>query len=191
MGAARDPPYSSGLLPKREQQLGICSMNRLPLTLAVTAVAGGLLFTNPAVAQIPPPQKRAERVEITKAPELESAHDDTAIVRWTTTNPRGDDEHYGIVHYGTDPEDLSQTAKGHIRLNRTHPETIFRVRMQDLKPQTTYYYKVTSMGSGGKSDGVESAVNQFTTPAAGARVVNYRTGSIVPPASRTGTPHPH
>jgi len=39
-----------------------------------------------------------------KAPELEPAHDDTAIVRWTTTNPRGDDEHFGIVHYGTDPE---------------------------------------------------------------------------------------
>jgi hypothetical protein len=24
-----------------------------------------------------------------------------------------------VVHYGTDPEDLSQTARGHIRLNRT------------------------------------------------------------------------
>jgi hypothetical protein len=56
------------------------------------------------------------------------------------------------VHYRTDPEDLSQTAKNPIRLNRTHPETIFRMRMDGLKPQTTYYYKVTSMGSGGESD---------------------------------------
>jgi phosphodiesterase/alkaline phosphatase D-like protein len=135
--------------------------------VAITAAAAALLVLNPVVAQIPPPQNRAEHVEITKAPELESAHDDTAIVRWTTTNPRGDDEHYGIVHYGTDPGDLSQTAKSPIRLNRTHSETIFRVRMQDLKPQTTYYYKVTSMGSGGESDGVESPVNQFTTPAPG------------------------
>jgi Purple acid Phosphatase, N-terminal domain len=136
--------------------IGVCSMNRLLVKLAITAAVGDLLFSNPIVAQIPPPQKRAEHVEITKAPELESAHDDTVIVRWTTTNPRGDDEHYGIVHYGTDPADLNQTAKSPIRLNRTHSETIFRVRMQDLKPQTTYYYKVTSMGSGGKSDGVES-----------------------------------
>jgi len=96
-----------------------------------------------------------------------------AIVRWTTTNPRGHDEHYGVVHYGTDPEDLSQTARGHIRLNRAHPETMFRVRLQSLQPETTYYYKVTSMGTDGQSDGVESPVNKFITPAAGERITNY------------------
>ena len=112
-------------------------MNRLLVELAITAAAGGLLVLNPVVAQIPPPEKRAEHVEITKAPELEPAHGDTAIFRWTTTNPRGDDEHYGIVHYGTDPEDLSQVAKSSIRLNRGHAETIFRVRMLGLKPETT------------------------------------------------------
>ena len=165
-------------------------MNRLLVELAITAAAGGLLVLNPVVAQIPPPEKRAEHVEITKAPELESAHDDTAIIRWTTTNPRGDDEHFGIVHYGTDREDLSQVAKSPIRLNRGHPETIFRVRMLGLKPQTTYHYKVTSMGSSGASDGVESADNQFTTPAPGERIVNYRADNSLPPAYRTGTPQP-
>jgi len=30
-----------------------------------------------------------------------------------------------------------------------------------VKPQTTYYYKVTSTEITGKSDGVESRVNQF------------------------------
>jgi len=142
-------------------------MNRLLLKLAITAAAGSLLHSSPISAQIPPPQKRAEHVEITKAPELEIAHDDLAIIRWTSTNPGGDDEHFAVVHYGTDPKDLSQTTKSPIRLNRTHPETIFRVRIDGLKPQTTYYYKVTSMGSGGESDGVESPVNQFTTPALG------------------------
>src|SRR5260370_34190206 len=148
-------------------------MNRLLVKLAITAAAGSLLLSNPILAQILPPQKRAEHVEITKAPELESAVSYMAIVRWTTTNPRGDDEHYGVVHYGTDPEDLSQTAKGHIRLNRAHPETIFRVRMVDLQPQTTYYYKVTSMESSGESDGVESPVSRFTTPAPGEVINNY------------------
>jgi phosphodiesterase/alkaline phosphatase D-like protein len=148
-------------------------MNTLLMRLAITAAAGGLLCFNPGVAQILPPQKRAEHVEITKGPELESAVSYMAIVRWTTINPRGDDEHYGVVHYGTDPEDLSQTARGHIRLNRTHPETIFRVRLVDLKPQTTYYYKVTSTGEDGESDGVESPVSKFTTPAAGEVINNY------------------
>ena len=135
------------LLPRRfSKGIGVWSMNRLLVKLAITALAGSLLFSNPIVAQILPPQKRAEHVEITKGPELEIAYDDTVIVRWTTTNPRGDDEHYGVVHYGTDPEDLSQTAKGHIRLNRAHPETMFRVRMVGLKPQTIYYYKVSLMG---------------------------------------------
>jgi hypothetical protein len=148
-------------------------MNRLLLQLAITALAGSLLFSNPIVAQILPPQKRAEHVQITKGPELESAVYYMAIVRWTTTNPRGDDEHYGVVHYGTDPEDLSQTARGHIRLNRAHPETIFRVRMVDLKPQTTYYYKVSSVGANGESDGVESPVIHFATPAPGEVINNY------------------
>jgi phosphodiesterase/alkaline phosphatase D-like protein len=148
-------------------------MNRLLAKLAITAVCGSLLFSGPIGAQILPSQEKAEHVESTKAPELESAVENMAIVRWTTTNPRGDDEHYGVVHYGTDTEDLSQTAKGHIRLNRTHPETIFRVRMVDLKPQTTYYYKVSSMGADGESDGVESPVSKFTTPAPGERINNY------------------
>src|SRR6266478_3601160 len=148
-------------------------MNRLLVKLAITVAVGSLLSSNPTPAQELPPQKRAEHVEITQGPELELAHDDLAIVRWTTTNPRGDDEHYGVVHYGTDPEDLSQTAKGHIRLNRAHPETMFRVRMVDLKPQTTYYYKVSSMGSDGESDGVESPVIHFITPALGEVINNY------------------
>jgi len=141
-------------------------MNKLLVKLAIIA-AGSLLYSSPIGAQNPPPQEKAEHVEITKAPALEIAHDDLAIIRWTTTNPGGDDDHYAVAHYGTDPNDLSQTAKNHIRLNRGHAETIFRVRMQGLKPDTTYYYKVTSMGYNGVSDGVESPVNHFTTPAPG------------------------
>jgi hypothetical protein len=62
-------------------------------------------------------------------------------------------------------------AKSHIRLNRSHPETVFRVRISGLKPQTTYYYWVTSMGGDGTSDGVKSAVKKFTTAAPGQRIV--------------------
>ena len=139
--------------------------------LAIVALVGGVVSSSPAVAQLLPPTKQAEHVKIIKGPALEIALDSLAIVRWTSTNPGGDDDHFAIAHFGTDPSDLSQTAKSHIRLNRTHPETIFRVRIPGLKPQTTYYYWVTSMGGDGKSDGVKSAVNKFTTPGAGQRIV--------------------
>ena len=142
-------------------------MNTLLLKLAIIAAAGSLLFSNPTAAQNPPPAPQAKHVEILKGPALEIAHDDLAIIRWTTNNPGGDDDHFAVVHYGTDPTELSQTAKNHIRLNRGHAETIFRVRLQGLKPDTTYYYKVTSMGADGQGDGVESSVNHFTTAAPG------------------------
>jgi phosphodiesterase/alkaline phosphatase D-like protein len=97
--------------------------------------------------------------------------DHLTIIRWTTNNPGGSDVHYGIVHYGTDPKDLSQTAKSSLRVNQGHPYTNFRVRMEGLKPQTTYYYTVTSEESNGKSDGVKSTVKKFTTPRPGERIV--------------------
>jgi Purple acid Phosphatase, N-terminal domain len=152
---------------------GSVSMNRLLVKFAITAAVGTLFCSNPSVAQNPPPAPRAAHVEITKGPELESANSWLAIIRWTTNNPGGDDDHFAIVHYGTDPKELSQTAKNHIRLNQGHPETIFRARLDHLEPETTYYYTVTSMGYDGQSDGVESPVNQFTTPAPGQVVNNY------------------
>jgi len=95
-------------------------------------------------------------------PELVS--DYVTFIRWITNQPGGSDVHFGIVHYGTDPKDLSQTAKSEVRVNRGHAETMFRVRIEALKPRTTYYYKVTSIETV-ESDGVESPISQFTTPA--------------------------
>jgi hypothetical protein len=127
-------------------------------------LCGIALFSNPASAQLVPPAKRAAHVRITQGPEVELARDRLTIIRWTSDNPGGSPEHYGVVHYGTDPKNLSQTAKSHIRLNQSHSYTIFRVRMDDLMPRTTYYYRVDSMDDHGTSDGVISSVKTFTTP---------------------------
>jgi hypothetical protein len=97
-------------------------------------------------------------------PELELGKEHLTIIRWTTNNPGGSPEHCGIVHYGTDPKNLSHTAKSPIRLNPDHPCTVFRVWMDDLKPGTTYYSTVGSMESNGTDDGTKSTVKQFTTP---------------------------
>jgi hypothetical protein len=67
------------------------------------------------------------------------------------------------VRYCTDPKNLSETAKSHIRLNRSHSYTVFRVRVDSLKPKTTYYYTVDSADARGASDGVTSSVRTFMT----------------------------
>jgi hypothetical protein len=139
-------------------------MNKLLIRFAITATAGSLLSLHPIAAQVSPTTPKTARVRITEGPEVELSKSFLTIIRWTTNNPGGSPEHYGIVHYGTDPKDLSQTAKSPIRLNPAHPSTIFRVRMDGLKPGTTYYYKVGSMESNGTDDGTKSAVKQFTTP---------------------------
>jgi hypothetical protein len=142
-------------------------MNRLLAKLAIAGTAGSFLSTSPTVGQILPPASKAEHVEIIKGPELEFAREDLAIVRWISTNPGGDDEHFAVIHYGTDPKDLSQTAKSHIRLAG---ETMFRVRVDDTDDLLLHG---DLYGGRGGSDGVQSPVRQFTTPAPGEQIVAY------------------
>ena len=138
-------------------------MNRL-LVILMVAATGSSVLSPPTAAQVAPMTKRAIHARITKGPELESARDNMAIIRWTSTNPGGTDEHFGVVNYGTDPVHLTQTAKSPVRLNQNHAVTVFRVRVDGLKPRTIYYYSVDSMQGNGKSDGVKSAVYHFTNP---------------------------
>ena len=138
-------------------------MTRSFLTL-IAVTAASLIGSNPTAAQQIPGGEHAESVQIiTIGPALESVSEKSAIVRWMSTTPAGPAEHFGIVHYGTDPSDLSQMARSPIRLNMAHPNTIFRVRVDGLKPGTTYFYTVDSTRPDGTSDGVKGTVNQFTT----------------------------
>jgi len=136
-------------------------MNRLLLILVM--MVGVPFCSTPATAQVSPTTKKAASVKITQGPEIERADPYLTIVRWTTNNPGGSPEHYGVVHYGTNPKDLSQTAKSPIRVNPGHSDTVFRVRIEGLQPGTTYYYKVDSMEASGKGDGVTSKVKTFKT----------------------------
>lgn len=141
-------------------------MSKLFLALASTLAMVVVLCPRRTRGQvIPPPPNRAARVQITKGPNLESVQGTQAIIRWTSNNPGGTDEHYAFVQYGTDPNHLTQTAKSHIRLNQTHSYTVFRVRLENLKPETTYYYVVDSMEADGTRDGAKSPVCHFISPA--------------------------
>jgi hypothetical protein len=133
-------------------------MNRALVILAISVLSGSLS------AQESPTTPKAAQVRIIQGPKIELAKEHLTIINWTTNNPGGSPVHYGIVHYGTDPYSLIETAKSPIRLNPDHSLTVFRVRLGNLKPQTTYYYTVDSMQANGESDGVKSSVNHFTTP---------------------------
>ena len=133
------------------------NMNKIFLALTIMVLSGNLL------AQESPITPRAERVQISEGPEVPLVGGYLTVIRWTVNNPGGLPVHYGVVHYSTDPKDLSQTAKNPIRLNPYHSSTVFRVNLYDLPPKTTYYYTAESMDSSGKSDGVASPTKSFTT----------------------------
>jgi hypothetical protein len=132
-------------------------MKKALLALSITILSGSLL------AQESPITPRAERVQISEGPEVPLVGGYLTVIRWTVNNPGGLPVHYGVVHYGWNPKSLSQTAKNSIRLNPYHSSTVFRVNLFDLPPKTTLYYTVESMDSSGKSDGVTSPVESFTT----------------------------
>jgi hypothetical protein len=129
-------------------------------TIAVSAMAMGLLFVQPrpafAGAGSSPGQASA-------SPTVESINDTLAFIRWTTQNPGGTILHYAVIHYGKDPKHLDLTAESPTRINPAHSEMVFRVRVDNLLPATTYYYKVSSRQANGFSDPATSPVNQFTT----------------------------
>jgi hypothetical protein len=133
-------------------------MSRMLAILAISVLSCNLC------AQVSPTTPEAPRMRIIEGPKIELAKENLTIISWTTDNPGGSPVHYGVVHYGTDPNRLIETAKSPIRLNPDHSSTVFRVRLDDLKPQTTYYYTIDSMQASGKRDRVKSSVNHFTTP---------------------------
>jgi Purple acid Phosphatase, N-terminal domain len=155
-------------------------MNQQLITIMIAATVGGMLSMDQLAAQISPTTPRAARVRILQGPESDQANDYLTIIRWTTNNPGGSPVHYGVVHYGSDPKDLNQTAESPIRLNPGHSETIFRVRIQGLKAGVTYYYTVESKGADDTSDGVKSTMKQFTVgpqPGGASRPLNSQVPS--------------
>ncbi len=144
------------------------SLNRNQLTLLISVAVVGFTCSSPVAAQVSPSTPKAATVRITEGPSVERADPDFAIIRWTSNNPGGTPVHYGVVHYGTDPKNLSEMSRSPIRVNPGHPTAVFRVRMASLKPGTTYYYTVASEESNGTSDTVKSPVKQFATPGGAA-----------------------
>lgn len=136
----------------------MASTEKGQLKIAVIALAFGmsLISGRPARAGESPASTQIH-------PTIESVSDTLAFIRWVTSNPGGTILHTAVVQYGTDPGHLDRTAKSPTRINPAHGEMVFRVRVSDLKPGTTYYYRVFSEQANGASDPGTSTLNQFTT----------------------------
>ena len=96
----------------------------------------------------------ADPVKITHGPVVESTDAHHATIAWSTNTSAAT-----IVHYSTDPNNLSEKAEmpwGAL----TH-----RVTLKNLQPGTTYYFQADS--SQGEDSGSEavSQTGSFTTPA--------------------------
>ena len=138
-------------------------MRRVLLTVAIAVVVNSLIASHAATAQQRPASNGSERRQIVTGPALESATQNTAIIRWTANTGRGTAKHYGIVRYGTDPGNLDQTATSPIKRNQSLPNVTYRVRIDGLAPGTTYYFTVDAALADGIGMGLKSQVDRFTT----------------------------
>ena len=136
---------------------------RLILALIMMAVGVSILMFSVRPDSQERANTKAARMQIIEGPALESATDNSAIIRWTTNTGAGLIER-SVVHYGTDPKNLDRKADSLNRWNQNLPSMIHRVSVLNLTPGTRYYYTVESVRGNGTPLGERSStVNQFTT----------------------------
>src|SRR5664280_1636868 len=102
---------------------GEFDMSRLLLSFAITVSVSVSMFSVQVTSQQLSASKKAARMQIVKGPALESATDNSAIIRWTTNTGSSSIEH-SVVHYGTDPNDLGRRAESVNRWNSNLPYMI-------------------------------------------------------------------
>ena len=115
-----------------------------------------LALAVPGLAQKPAAEK------ITNGPVVEGVGDTWASIAWTT-NTGGS----SVVKYGTDANNLSQTAESPYSDNEKAKAQNHRVRLKGLNPGTTYYFQAVSGQGEGTGTQATSSVGHFTTKGKG------------------------
>jgi phosphodiesterase/alkaline phosphatase D-like protein len=100
---------------------------------------------------------KAER--ITNGPVMKETTRNSAEVAWSTDAPGS-----SVVKYGTSPNALNETAEepwgGKRESNGDYNHTVW---IKNLKPDTTYYYKVETGQGLGTGTEADSRTGQFRT----------------------------
>src|SRR5437764_10533910 len=137
-------------------------MNRL-----VLAVFLSLLLSIFALGQTTPAPAQPQNIQIINGPVVERTGPHGAVIAWTT-NVGGS----SVVHYGTDPNNLNQTAQAPYKNASNQANQTHRVRIHNLQPGTTYYFVVDSGEGFGTGTQAKSQVAQFTTAQPGQSANN-------------------
>jgi phosphodiesterase/alkaline phosphatase D-like protein len=104
-------------------------------------------------------QSKAKAERITNGPDLKETTNNSAELAWSTDAPGS-----SVVKYGTSPKALNQTAEepwgGKRESNGDYNHTVW---MKNLKPNTTYYYKVETGQGLGTGTEADSKTGEFKT----------------------------
>lgn len=104
------------------------------------------------------PTEKAMNLKIIDGPRVEGIGADWAQIAWTT-NTGGS----SVVHYGTNPSKMSETAESPYADNEKSSSQTHRVHIKNLKPGTTYYFVADSGQGEGTGTESKSSQGQFTT----------------------------
>jgi len=111
-----------------------------------------LALALPVAAQKPQAEK------IINGPVVEGVGDTWAVIAWTT-NTGGST----VVKFGTDQNNLSETAQAPYADNEKTQAQNHRVRLENLQPNTTYFFVATSGQGEGTGTEAKSQIGQFRT----------------------------
>jgi hypothetical protein len=104
-------------------------------------------------------QSKPKGERITNGPVMKEATRNSAEVSWSTDAPGS-----SVVKYGTSPNALNETAEepwgGKRESNGDYNHTVW---IKNLKPGTTYYYKVETGQGLGTGTEADSRTGQFRT----------------------------
>lgn len=104
------------------------------------------------------PATKAHAVKITNGPRVEGVGPTWAVIAWTT-NTGGST----VLHYGTDKDNLGETAKAPYSDNEKTKAQNHRVHLKNLKPGTKYFFVADSGQGEGTGTEAKSPVEEFTT----------------------------
>lgn len=102
--------------------------------------------------------QRSPALQITDGPRVEGVGDTWAVIAWTT-NTGGS----SIIRYGTSGNSLTQTAMSPYADNEKREHQTHRVKVENLRPGTTYYFMADSGQGEGTGTSARSGIQSFTT----------------------------
>ena len=104
-------------------------------------------------------QNKPKAERITNGPAIKETTNNSAAISWSTDAPGS-----SVVKYGTSPNALNETAEepwgGRRESNGDYNHTVW---MKNLKPNTTYYYKVETGQGLGTGTEADSRTGEFKT----------------------------